>query len=343
MRSLLVKKFVSVLLLYIAACFISVAVAPAVATAGGGKMVVANRGDGTISVIDVGSDQVVDIVMLPMSVGDAFPEPMYVVATQKNRVWVGDRANDRVVVFDSRTFAVEALIPAGDGVFHMEADNSGRQLWVVNDQDKTATVVDARKLNVLATVPMPADLGAPHDVVLDDHGVFAYVSFIGDKTVVQFETRSYTEVDRAIVGLSPHIAYNKKNDELYLPCQGDDAVFVLDAADLSLVDIIPVPNAHGTATSTNSRQFYTTNISDLGVAAVQCIDTKSNTVAGVADTPDPIPHNIAVTANGRKLYVTHSGGGASTVSVFETNKKGNPTFVTTVTVGSNPFGLAFTH
>ena len=57
----------------------------------------------------------------------------------------------------------------GDGVFHMWSDPHDRQLWVNNDIDKTATVIDPVSLNVIATVPMPADLVAdgykPHDVV----------------------------------------------------------------------------------------------------------------------------------------------------------------------------------
>ena len=60
------------------------------------------------------------------------------------------------------------MAPAGRGVFHMWADYRGRQLWVNNDIDKTTTVIDPSTLEVLATVPTPADLvamgGKPHDV-----------------------------------------------------------------------------------------------------------------------------------------------------------------------------------
>ncbi len=331
-------KCVSVVTLCFALLVVSATVSPEQAASAGEKIVVANRGSGTLSVIDTGSDQVVQTVLMPMFGGDAVPEPMYVVSTTKNYVWVGDRANDRVAVFNGKSFELEALVPAGEGVFHMAADNAGHQLWVVNDFDRTATVIDAKKLTVIATVPMPWDLGAPHDVVLDKHGVFAYVTFLADDTVVQFETITCSEFGRATVGISPHVAYNDKYDELYLPCQGSDAVFVLDAFDLSQSDVIDVPNAHGTIMSNNGKQFYTTNIADGGTAAIQCINTKSNTVVGVADTPEPIAHNVALTDNGKKLYVTHSGTG-TTVSVFSIGKKGDPVFLRSIPVGVNPFGL----
>jgi len=162
---------------------------------------------------------------------------------------------------------------------------------------------------------------------------------LADDTVVQYETINFTEVNRAVVGISPHVAYNHKNDELYLPCQGSDAVFVLDALDLSPVDIIPVPNAHGVITSRNFKRLYTTNISDGGINAIFCIGTKTNSVLGVADTPDAVPHNVAVTPNGKKLYVTHSGPN-NTVTVFDI-KHDQLQFSKTIVVGENPFGLAY--
>jgi streptogramin lyase len=131
-----------------------------------GKMVIANRASGMISVIDVASDRVIGTYALPAS--DKMPEPMYVVYS-RGRVFVGDRANNRVAVFNPRTFAVQATVPAGAGVWHMWADPFDRQLWVANDIDKTCTVIDPLTLQVLATVPTPADLaaagGKPHEAM----------------------------------------------------------------------------------------------------------------------------------------------------------------------------------
>jgi DNA-binding beta-propeller fold protein YncE len=274
---------------------------------------------------------------------------MYVVYTPAHhRVWVGDRANDRVVVFDGRTFEVEAALPTGNGVWHMWADDAGRDLWVVNDIDCTVTVINAKKLRVVATVPMPADLTAagarPHDVVLDPHGRFAYVSFVGvpgdSDAVVQFETDGFTEVARASVGKDPHLSFNRRRDTLYVPCQGSNVVLVLDACGLGLVDGIPVAGAHGAVTSTDARRFYTTNLPGLGADAVVCINTRTNEVIGVADAPDTVPHNLALTPNGNKLYVTHSGPN-DTVSVYDTRRDGDPVFLGSITVGTNPFGLAY--
>lgn len=93
----------------------------------------------------------------------------------------------------------------------------------------------------------------------------------------------------------------------------------------------------------NGKTFYTTNLPGGGTNGLFAIDTKTNTVIGTpVDTPFPVPHNIALTPNGNKIYVTHSGGTADTVTVYTaTPKDPVPVFKTTITVGTNPFGLTF--
>jgi 3-carboxymuconate cyclase len=93
-----------------------------------GKIVVANRASGTISVIDIHSDEVVDTIPLPA--GPNPPEPMYVFYVPSHkRVFVNDRMNNRVVVFDARDFSVEDTVDTGAGPFHIwgigRRDNSG--------------------------------------------------------------------------------------------------------------------------------------------------------------------------------------------------------------------------
>ena len=312
-----------------------------------GLVVVANRGSGSISVIDVATDQVVHTIPLP---GDS-PEPMYVVYVHPaHKVFVGDRANSQVAVYDSATFELAGVVPTGSGVFHMWADATGRQLWVNNDVDNTATVIDAKTLFVIATVPMPADLiaegGKPHDVVLDPQGGSAFVTLLGfsgeHDYVVKFETGTFTEVARAAVGKDPHVSLTKRNNFLYVPAQNSDTVTVLDRDTLAYVTDIPVPGAHGAGMRDDGRVFYTTNLPGGGTGGLVAIDTASNSVIDSVDTPFPAPHNIAMTDKGEKIYVTHSGADAQTVTVYTASKKDpSPTYMAEITVGTNPFGVTY--
>ena len=59
-------------------------------------------------------------------------------------------------------------------------------------------------------------------------------------------------------------------------------------------------------------------------------------------TPYPVPHNIVVTNNTKKLYLTHSGGTSGKVTVYGiSNNNPVPFCLGEIAVGLNPFGLAF--
>ena len=324
----------------------------ALAKSGGGrsqgKIVVANRASGSISVIDSETDTLIGSYDLP---GPNPAEPMYVVYSKfGDRVFVGDRANDQVVVFDADYFTVEGTVPAGKGVFHMWADSRGRQLWVNNDIDNTATVINTRTLKVIATVSLPADLvaagGKPHDVILDRAGRFAYITMLGfagaNDYVVQFSTRTFEEVNRAEVGKDPHLSLSNRGRNLYVPAQNSNKVSVLNRFTLEQITEIALPGAHGAGMRSDGRTFYTTNLPGGGADGLFAIDTKTNQVLGSVDAPFPVPHNIALTPKGSKLYVTHSGAVSDKVSIYTASKREPvPVLLGETTVGLNPFGLAY--
>ncbi len=313
-----------------------------------GKVVVANRASGSISVIDARTDALLGTYDLP--VGDNSPEPMYVTySKQGGHVFVGDRANNRVVVFDKSDFSVVTTIDAGNGVFHMWSDARDNQLWVNNDNDNTATVIDPVNLSVITTVAMPADLVAdgykPHDVILEPQGRFAYVTLVGgsgtNDYLVQFSTESFAEVNRAAVGKDPHVSLTRRNNLIYVPTQDSNVVSVFNRDSLEPETDIDVPAAHGAGMTHNGKVFYITNISGGGIDGLFAIDTKNNSILGSSDTPYAVPHNLVVTKND-KLFVTHSGGTSDKVTIYEVStSEPVPVFIGEVTVGLNPFGLAY--
>jgi YVTN family beta-propeller protein len=313
-----------------------------------GNIVVANRASGSISVINTKTDQVTNY-QLPISPNP--PEPMYVVFVRRGqRVFVGDRANNQVVVFRASDYSVETTIPVGQGVFHMWADPQGKQLWVNNDVDNTTSVIDLHSLQVIATIPTPADLvamgGKPHDVILGPYGSLAYITVLGisgpSDYVVQFSTRTYQETGRAAVGKDPHVSLTTRNRFLYVPCQNSNAVFVLNRFNMNLVKTISVPGAHGAGMTTNGKVFYTTNLPGGGTDGLFAISTRGNQVIGSSDTPYPVPHNIALIPSSKKLYLTHSGGTSDKVTVYRiSNRNPVPVFLKELTVEFNPFGIAY--
>lgn len=339
------RALAAILALVMVAVLALIGTTPADATGGGGTVVVANRADSSLTLIDVGTDQP---TTLALPAGDNPAEPMYVVYSV-GKVFVGDRANDRVLVIDPRTWEVVDEIPTGAGVFHMWADPTGRQLWVNNDVDNTITVIDARANEVLDTIDLPADLvaagGKPHDVILDRKA--AYVTMIGidgeQDAVLRYSLRTFAEEARAAVGNDPHVTIDPARGALFVASQDASEIVALDRRTLAEFGSLSVPAAHGLDISRNGQVVYTTNIAGGGVDALWALDTRTGEVVGEpADSPVPTPHNVVLTGNGRKVYVTHSGATADQVSVYEVSPSDPaPVLLTTVDAGLNPFGLEF--
>jgi DNA-binding beta-propeller fold protein YncE len=315
---------------------------------GEGNIVVANRASGSISVINTATDELTGTYQLPANPNP--PEPMYVVFVQQSRrVFVGDRANDQIVVFRASEFTIETTIPVGSGVFHMWADPEGRQLWVNNDIDKTTSVVDLTSLQSMATVPTPADLvdmgGIPHDVILDPSGERAFVTVLGlsgpSDYVVQYSTETFQETGRAEVGKDPHLSITERNGLLYVPCQGSNAVYLLDRSTMDEVEVLDITGAHG-AGMTNGSIFYTSNLSSLGLNGLYAINTMDNTIIGSANTPYAAPHNMVVAGSLGKMYLTHSEATGNKVTVYAvSNENPIPQLLTEIDVELNPFGIAY--
>lgn len=311
-----------------------------------GTIVVANRASGNLSLINVSTD-IATTLNMPSDVNKS--EPMYIVY-KRGRVFVGDRANNRIVVFNSRNWNVIAEIPAGNGVFHMWAQHKGKQLWVNNTIDKTITVINTKNLTVINTINLPADLvadgAAPHDVILDRRSAYVTMTGLSGDTdvVVKYSLRNFRERARADVGKDPHVTLSPNRRTLFVGSQNNDEVRVLRRKNLKEITTIrDIPNAHGIDITRNGKIVYTTNIGDGGSNALYTINARTKMLVGnPVDTAHPIPHNIVLTRPNNKLYVTHSGPTSDKVSVFTISKQDpEPVYLTDVTTGLNPFGIEF--
>lgn len=304
----------------------------------GDAVVVANRGSGDISVIDTDTLEV-ETIALP---GDS-AEPMYVNHDRRNgQVLVGDRASSTVVAFDDETYEVRGTVDVGAGVFHQWHDIRSGQLWVVGDQSQTVTAIRSRNLAVLATIDIPADLvargGKPHDVFVS--GSRAFVSLLGvdgdTGVVLRYSTRTFNETGRFTTGNDPHLFMS--GNKIYVASQDDSSVTRYNASTLEPLDSLDIPAAHGIFI-TNRGELLLTNIAGQGVDAVWEVNKKLTVARAMVDTVFPVPHNLTVDRN-RQAWVTHSGPVSNLVSVVDLERRGfGP--VASVTVGVNPFGLAF--
>lgn len=303
------------------------------------RVLIANRGGGSITIIDAVTNNIIDSIKIT---SPSKGEPMYIVYAD-SKVFVGDRANKVVRVYNPANFAEIKTIACGNGIFHMWADPQAKQLWVNNDIDNTITVIDIPTLTVKSTINIGIK---PHDVILSKDGNSAFVSiFSGNAdpdSIFKYSTSTFAITAKKAVGKDPHVSVT--NDKLYVANQSG-TVMIFNQSDLSSVKTpLAIPNAHGAFMSHDFSHFYVTNIAGGGTDGLMAINTTSNEIitAATANTPVATPHNIVINSNSTKLFVTHSGASATAVTIYSLAGAGaKPTLIKTLTTGLNPFGLAY--
>lgn len=310
---------------------------------------VANRDDGTLSLIHAGTLQVVNTIPMPAA-GNA-PVLGYVAFSEvHDRLYIGDEGNHRIVVLNGTDLSHVVDMPVVSDVFHIWHNDV--QLWAVDRTNLSVAVFDLTTNTPITTVPIPLDLvalgGEPHDVVVDADN--AYVSILGitgaADVVVRYSTTTFTENGRATVGDDPHLFLHPTNQYLYVACQESDAVFLVDRNTMAVEDMITVDGGHGIWIPPHGQRLYVSNFAGhevtpggaLGALALFAIDISTLT-SNSTHAPSSAPHNIATNASGDRLFVTHSNGGTS-VTVFDVQGGlAPPSGARTIQVGANPFGI----
>jgi DNA-binding beta-propeller fold protein YncE len=314
------------------------------------RIVVVNRGGGSLSIIDPETDLVVQTVELPM--GEVNPLPGYVVYSPLHqRLYVGDEANDRILIYRGSDFSLVGEMPVPSDAFHMWHNDT--QLWVVDRKAASLAVFNLWAGKQVIVIPIPADLqaagGSPHDVVVDADHAYVSIGSIQDApdVVIKYSTQTFREVGRATVGDDPHVFLHPTDRRLCVACQDTDDVHVLDRDTMATEAVIPIFGGHGVWIPPSGRTLYVTNFPSHivggepgpGADGLFVVDLDGSTAIGGVPTPNAGPHNLTSTADGRKLYLTHTDGGTK-VSVYDlATPTSLPVLRTEIEVGENPFGI----
>lgn len=316
----------------------------------GNHIVVANRDSGSISIINPKNLRVVANYTLPDK-----GEPMYFGLGQaKSELWVGDRANSRLVILklSGRKIMLEDFLPTPAGLFHcMNTQDQFEEyplVWTTCDIDNETIVYDIttrRKLAVIPRPPVVARLGGfPHDVSASVE--YGFVTYIGNSDgsgyVASYDAKTFELVGLRKTADDPHVAI-RDNTQLSVAAQGGEVLF-LSVPDLKLLSRSrDQPSPHGVIITLDLRYLYVTNIAEMGANAVVTYDMRRfrQMSCPMVNTTNVVPHNPKTTNDGKRIFITHSGATSDIVSVFDISDNGCPLPSTEkiVRTGLNPFGI----
>ncbi|MFF4364522.1 cytochrome D1 domain-containing protein [Streptomyces sp. NPDC001594] len=136
-------------------------------------------------------------------------------------------------------------------------------------------------------------------------------------SVKVFDTATNTEIDYIKVGVNPvGLAVAPDGRRVYVANSGSDSLSVVDTASGKVVDEVKVGSdpVHVVA-SPDGRHVYVANSGYGTPASLSVIDTATDKVVGWPGRLGDFTYGLAVTPDGRRLYVTDLLG---TVSVVDT-------------------------
>ncbi|MEW6749601.1 MAG: hypothetical protein AB1505_01310 [Candidatus Latescibacterota bacterium] len=260
----------------------------------GRRLFVACEGTGEVLVVDTGRQRVAGAV----SVGE---EPFgLALSPDETRLYVGSRWRSDVAVVDLEGMRVERRLRVGDDPHHLALTPDGRQLLVTNLSANTLSVMDACSGQEVRTVLVGA---APFGLATSPDGGALYVSS-QYSLPVPFRTPPVLEL--TVVDVDSQYVRERRTLPSAVIGQGvavtPDGSFVLTALEIPK-NLVP------------ETQVYQGWMVTYGIAVTET-RPRGRTAYLLIDEPNLYyadPFSLALTPDGRFLYVSSSGADVVTV------------------------------
>jgi len=165
----------------------------------------------------------------------------------------------------------------GDETNHSKA-RSVTFIVVVNKSGNTISLVDPATLRVVANVPTGR---IPHEVYISPRSNLAYVTDYGDNQIAGRTLTVIDPLERSVVRTidityrRPHGVWVGASGRVYVTCEGDGVLVVLESDRVQFAVPTNQPGSHMVVVTPDERKAYITN---LGTDTVTAIDLNSRVV-----------------------------------------------------------------
>ena len=276
----------------------------------------------TVTLIDTGDNQVVDTVPVNIS-----PSYIAVAPDSKHAYVAGDNNGDEndvaVIETVNQTATVVATIPVPYVPAGIVASPDGTRVYVVSafvDQtDILVSVIDTATNSIVGTFDIPELF--PAGIAISPDGAKLYVPYhgglegFGGLAVVDTATgaEGFIGIAGSQINSFSTAAVSPDNTKVYAnttysPPVGSSAIAIIDTSTESVATTIPPVMSVGVF-SPDGKYLY-----GSGSGGVAVLDTTTNAV--VTTIPDAAVAGLAITPDGKHLYVTD---GINSVAVIDTS------------------------
>jgi YVTN family beta-propeller protein len=280
---------------------------PSESTGARGLLLVANKGDHTLGIIDPVSGKQVAVVPEGGVTGHeviASPDGKFAYVPIYGDSGVGKPGSDgrNLVVVDIASRKIVGNVDFGHGVrphCPMVSPKDGR-IYVTTELDDSISVIDPHTLKIVASVPT----GRPesHMLVLTHDGHYGYTANVGSGTVsvLDMEARKTLEVI-AVAPVVQRISLSMDDRLAFTSDQTKPQLAAIDTRTRKIASWIPLPaSGYGTAVTPDGKWLIVAMPSAKQVAAV---NLKTMKVEHTIDVP-AAPQEVLVRPDGKVAYVS---------------------------------------
>lgn len=159
--------------------------------------------------------------------------PFGAIFANKN-LFFSDWSNNYVGVVHPGTGRLIKKIPVGKSPAGLASTACGAQVWVVNRESNSVSVIDAQHLKLIKNIAVGK---APFALGIDDD--YAYIANTQDNTLSIISLTGMSEIKRIKTGRMPYgVAINKKQHKIYVSNQQENTVSVIDSRTHQLIDTL---------------------------------------------------------------------------------------------------------
>jgi YVTN family beta-propeller protein len=276
------------------------------AKGGGGVLLVANKGDQTLGIIDPGTGRQVATVKQSGITGHevtASPDGKLAYVPIYGNAGVGRPGTDgrSVDVIDIAARKLVATIDLGKGERpHDPKFGPDGMLYVSTELSNTITVIDPATRKIVRTLPT----GQPeaHMLLVTRDGKKAFTANVGVGTVSAIDVKEARVL--AVVPLSSKVqrlAFDRDEKRLFTADQAAPRLAVLSTETHALLQWVDLPGiAYGTAATPDGRYLV---MALIGMNKVGILDLQTLKVARTIDVPKA-PQEVVVRPDGKVAYVS---------------------------------------
>ncbi|MBS0543634.1 MAG: beta-propeller fold lactonase family protein [Proteobacteria bacterium] len=306
-----------------ALCGATVLLAP---LAHAGVAVALNSADGTVSIIDTATYQVIGKEI-------ACKEPHHLLPTpDDSSLIVACSASNQLVYFDPKTGKEQRRVRDISDPYQL-GFSPDRKLFVTTSlRLDRVDVYDAQTMQLKGRLHAPK---TPSHLAFDDDSRYVFVTLQDSNEVVAINLATMRPEWFLPVGATPAgILMSPDNRYLMVACMGAGHVEIIDWREQKTVKTIPAGTAtHNLQPRGDGRYYFVSNRSMDG--SIVLLDTRTMSIVEKYDVPGG-PDDMEVRADGKELWATARF--ARRVQVVDLTTK---QLVRSIPVGSSPHGVFF--